>query len=103
MDTNNMQHLDMEDMLSHSLRNIFRSLSQEDVLINWCIFGGEQTVISLKFETPSQHCPKQRHRSIAGHKCSITGKIHPAVLIGLDKYLLPGKLGQHCTISILID
>ena len=49
-----MQHLDMEDMLSPSLRNILRSLLQEDVLINCHIFGGEETVILLKCETPSQ-------------------------------------------------
>ena len=47
----------MEDMLPVSLKNILSNILKDNILINWRIFGGEHTIISLKFESPHADQP----------------------------------------------
>ena len=44
-----MEAQSIEDMMPNTLRITLKTLLKENVLINYKIFGGEMTVISLKF------------------------------------------------------
>ena len=60
-----MELRNIEDMIPNTLRITLRTLLIENVLVNYKIFGGDMTVISLKFgphvEEPQAEAPMHSH------------------------------------------
>ena len=51
VERNGHEQLNMEDILPITLKNLLIQISQDNVLLNWRIFGGNQTTICIKFES----------------------------------------------------
>ena len=52
MDSINMEAQTLDDILPKSLKNLLMTTLQDNVILNYRLFAGDHTVISIKFESP---------------------------------------------------